>query len=360
MREWKTIHQNSLTDPGEISHVFSLRTQTVGSVTATYPAMINPYYRSIIERADDPLYRQVIPDRLEISRENLNCSEDPIGEDRYSPVPNLTHRYPDRVLFLISHTCPIYCRFCTRKRKVGRGLKVDEQTIEQGLAYIRSDDRIRDVLLSGGDPLMLEDKTLECILGEVRDIPHVEIIRIGTRVPGALPHRITPALAACLSDHNPLYIHTHFNHPGEITDLSREACGILADAGIPMSNQSVLLKGINDNPETLESLFRSLLTMRIRPYYLFHVDNVRGADHFRTTIEEGLAIMDTLHRRTSSMALPRYALDLPDGGGKVNLTTGTVQSVGDGKYLIAAPEGEMVQYSDPECSVTSNMKASNK
>jgi lysine 2,3-aminomutase len=351
---WKTIYQNSLTDPHEIARAFSLEDGTVATVIEKYPAMINPYYLSLIEQKDDSLYRQVIPDRQELSFANLSCPEDPIGEDSYSPIPNLTHRYPDRVLFLISHICPVYCRFCTRKRKVGGSLFVSEETLSRGIAYIRSDDRIRDVLLSGGDPMMLEDEDLERVLKELRGIPHVEIIRIGTRVPGALPHRITPELALTLARHHPLYIHTHFNHPREITDRVREACSVLADAGIPMSNQSVLLKGINDDPDILESLFRSLLTMRIRPYYLFHVDTVRGADHFRTTIERGLGIMDTLRSRTSNMALPHYAVDLPDGMGKVILTAGTVRPVGEGKYLITTPYGVMVPYWDPECSVTSN------
>ncbi len=348
MEEWKTIHGNSLTGAGEIARVFSLKAKVVGAVTDNYPAMINPYFQSIIDKKDDPLFLQVVPSGQEITRANLNCPEDPVGEESHSPVPNLTHRYPDRVLFLISHTCPVYCRFCTRKRKVGRSLRVDARTIEQGISYIRSDDRIRDVLLSGGDPMMLEDGDLGSILGELRGIPHIEVIRIGTRVPGALPQRITPELAGTLSNHHPLYIHTHFNHPGEITDRSREACRILADAGIPMNNQTVLLKGINDSAQTLESLFRSLLTMRIRPYYLFHVDTVRGADHFRTPLHKGMDIMDDLRMRTSNMAIPQYAVDLPDGGGKVILTAGTVTPDGDGKYLIRTPEGDVVHYQDPE------------
>lgn len=348
MEEWKSIQTNSLTDPREIARTFSLENRSIGTVTENYPAMINPYYLSLIEEKDDSLYRQVIPDRQELSSANLSCPVDPIGEDSHSPVPNLTHRYPDRVLFLISHSCPVYCRFCTRKRKVGGSLLVNEETISQGVAYIRSDERIRDVLLSGGDPMMLEDEDLERVLNELRKIPHVEIIRIGTRVPGALPHRITPELALILARHHPLYIHTHFNHPREITDRAREACSVLGDAGIPMSNQSVLLKGINDDPDTLESLFRSLLTMRIRPYYLFHVDNVRGADHFRTTIERGLKIMDTLRSRTSNMALPHYAVDLPGGMGKVILTAGNVIPERDGKYLIRTPGGKTVAYADPE------------
>jgi lysine 2,3-aminomutase len=354
VEEWKTIYKNSLTDPDEIARAFSLKAGTVGIVAKNYPAMINSYYLSLIEQKDDSLYLQVVPDGQELSSANLTCPEDPICEDSHSPVPNLTHRYPDRVLFLISPICPVYCRFCTRKRKVGGSLLVNEKTISQGIAYIRSDERIRDVLLSGGDPLMLEDEVLEGILNELRGIGHVEIIRIGTRVPGALPHRITPELARTLARHHPVYIHTHFNHPREVTCRVREACSVLADAGIPMSSQTVLLKGVNDNPDILESLFRSLLTIRIRPYYLFHVDNARGADHFRTTIVRGLELMDTLRSRTSNMALPHYAVDLPDGMGKVILTAGTVRPVGDGKYLITTPDGKTVSYSDPECSVTSN------
>lgn len=347
MEEWKTIAGNSLTDPGEIARFFSLDAGSVGTITRHYPARINPYVLGLIENRDGSFYLQVVPDLQELSPVNQACPEDPIGEDLYSPVSNVTHRYPDRVLFLISQVCPVFCRFCTRKRKMGRGLHVDARTVEQGIAYIRSDHRIRDVLLSGGDPLMLDDAVLGPILEGLREIPHVEIIRIGTRVPGTLPHRVTRELAAMLAGHHPLFLHTHFNHPGELTDLARKACAKLADAGIPMSNQSVLLKGVNDDSRTLESLFRSLLTMRIRPYYLFHVDKVRGADHFRTTITRGLEIMDTLRKKTSNMALPHYAVDLPDGKGKVILNSGTVVPDGPGRYLIRTVDGEMVPYCDP-------------
>ncbi|MDF1525862.1 MAG: KamA family radical SAM protein [bacterium] len=318
----------------------------IKKVTARYPALINDYYNELASIAGTPIVRQVMPDIEELSPDNEMMAEDPVGEDLYSPVPNLTHRYQDRVLLLISDRCPIYCRFCTRKRKVGRSLRVTDETVREGIDYIKKHPGIRDVLLSGGDPLMLENERLDQILSEIRDIPHVEILRIGTRVPAAYPERVSADLAALLGGFSPLYIHTHFNHPAEITTQSREACRVLADAGIPLGNQTVLLGGINDDPDTLEKLFRELLLMRVRPYYLFQMDAVRGTRHFSTPLMTGVRIMEELHRRTSPMALPTFVVDLPDGQGKVFPTHTSILFPGTPEQAIITWDGKVVPYPD--------------
>ena len=315
-------------------------------VTARYPALINDYYRELAKTAGAPIARQVMPDPAELSIGNEELPEDPVGEERYSPVPNLTHRYLDRVLFLVSDSCPIYCRFCTRKRKVGRSLEVTDKSVRDGMNYIRKHPEIRDVLLSGGDPLMLENERLDWILSEIQDIPHVEIVRIGTRVPAAFPERVSHDLAALLSGYSPLYVHTHFNHPAEATERARKACGILADAGIPLGNQTVLLRGINDDPDILEKLFRELLLMRVRPYYLFQLDAVRGTRHFCTPLMTGVRIMDELRRRTSPMTLPAFVVDLPHGMGKAFPAFPSILSPGTAEQAIITPEGRIVPYPD--------------
>lgn len=315
-------------------------------VVERYPVLINDYYRDLARTAGDSIARQIIPDPAEISPENDTLAEDPVGEDVYSPAPNLSHRYRDRILFLVSDRCPVYCRFCTRKRKVGRNLNVTEDTVDAGLEYIRGHHEIRDVLLSGGDPLMLEDDKLESILRRVKEIDHIQIIRIGTRVPSALPMRITKKLGRLLADQGPLYVHTHFNHPAELTPQSREACRILADAGIPLNNQTVLLRGINDDPDTLEQLFRELLVMRVQPYYLFQMDLVKGTRHFSTPLMTGIRIMEELHRRTSPMALPAFAVDLPGGLGKVFPSRTSITNPGTDEQAIIVPGGKVVPYRD--------------
>ena len=313
-------------------------------VKARYPVLVNDYYLELARRAGAPVARQILPDPEEISDLNENLPEDPILEERYAPVHNLTHRYRDRVLFLISDRCPIYCRFCTRKRKVGRSLNVTDKSISDGIRYIRENPGIRDVLLSGGDPLMLEDSRLDTIISEIRDIPHVEILRLGTRVPAAFPGRVTTGLADMLAGYAPLYIHTHFNHPAEVTPDSRKACRLLADAGIPLGNQTVLLKDINDDADVLERLFRELIIMRVRPYYLFQMDEVRGTRHFRTPLIAGIRLMEELRRRTSPMALPVFAVDLPNGAGKAFPAWTSVLSPATPEQAVITPEGKVVPF----------------
>jgi lysine 2,3-aminomutase len=259
-------------------------------------------------------------------------------------VPNITHRYPDRVLFLVSNRCAVHCRFCTRKRKIGHSFEVTAETISQGIDYIRSNPQVRDVLLSGGDPLLLSDTQLDDILGRLRAIPHVDIIRIGTRVPGALPDRITAELARALARAHPLYINTHFNHPAEITPQARRACEILADAGIPLGCQTVLLKGVNDSVEIMRELMQALLSMRVRPYYLHHMDYTLGTAHFRTSLTTGLAIIHGLRARISGMGVPHYVIDLPGGGGKVPLTPEYIQGVDGQALLIKNFQGKIFRY----------------
>lgn len=347
MVAWREQYLKSLTGADEIVSALGLDPSTVERVLERYPARVSPFYRTLCEQAGHPILRQVAPDIEEISAENDSYPEDPIGEESCSPVPNLTHRYEDRVLFLVSAVCPLYCRFCTRKRKVGRSLSVSPETIQEGVRYIKDHRKVRDVLLSGGDPLMLENGQLGEILARLRRIRHVEILRIGTRVPAGLPARVTPRLASLLARYGPLYVHTHFNHPAELTREAREACGLLARAGIPLANQTVLLRGINDDAHILETLFRGLLTMRVRPYYLFQADTVRGTAHFRTPLSAGIRIIQELRKRTSPMAIPLFSVDLPGGAGKAFPSVGTVLYPGTPHQAIITPEGVRIPYPDP-------------
>ncbi|MBU0481209.1 MAG: KamA family radical SAM protein [Proteobacteria bacterium] len=318
MKHWRKILAESIKNPDDLP--VNLRPDGKDSLTVTekYPMRINPYYLGLIRNKGDALWRQAVPDPLELN-DHL-CHVDPLGEEDLSPVPNLIHKYPDRVLFLVHNQCAMYCRFCTRKRKVGTGgFPVNRKSIESGLDYIRRNPTVRDVLVSGGDPLLLEDDHLEWILAGLRSIPTVGIIRIGSRVPCTLPMRVTQKLARLLKKFHPLYLNTHFNHPDEITPDSAAACNRLADAGIPLGCQTVLLKGVNDNPEIIKKLMYGLLLIRVKPYYIFQGDMTRGTDHFRTPIETGLEIMRQLTGFTSGMAVPRLAIDLPGGFGKVPL-----------------------------------------
>jgi lysine 2,3-aminomutase len=314
---WEEILSRSITSAHDLSSIFEVDVAAIGEVATKYPMRINPYYFGLIKEKGDPIYDQCVPDTREIT--DVKGYEDPLHEEALSPVPGLAHKYPDRVLFLISNQCAAYCRFCNRKRKVGRSSVVTKETIKEGIAYIRKTTKVRDVLLSGGDPFLLPDENLHQILGELRSISHVELIRIGTRVPCTLPQRITPELANLLKGFHPLYISTHFNHPREITPEAALACARLADAGIPLGCQTVLLKGVNDNAEVLGRLMRKLLLIRVRPYYLFQADLARGTAHFWTTLERSLEIMKRLQDHTGGLGMPHFVVDLPGGGGKVPL-----------------------------------------
>ncbi|MEW6427416.1 MAG: KamA family radical SAM protein [Thermodesulfobacteriota bacterium] len=318
MTSWQTQLSNSITRPDRLPAGLIDDPAPLLAVCDRYPMRITPYYLGLIRHRGDPIWRQCVPDPAELA--DSTCFIDPLGEEDRSPVPGLIHKYPDRVLFLAHARCAVYCRFCTRKRKVGTaGMAITPDTIAACLDYIRRTPQISDVLLSGGDPLLLSDDRLADLLGRLRAIPHVEIIRIGSRVPCTLPQRVTVRLAAMLKKFHPLYLNTHFNHPDEITREAATACGRLANAGIPLGCQTVLLRGVNDEAAVIRRLMRRLLAIRVKPYYLFQADMTRGTDHFRTPVERGLAIMRALIGFTSGLAVPAFALDAPGGGGKLRM-----------------------------------------
>lgn len=332
MDTWQKILKHSLKTPEEIALRFDLNVAKVKEISQNFKAQITPYYADLIKCKNDPLYRQVVPDSNELLV-NGGVS-DPLGEEEDSPVPSIVHRYPDRLIFLVTHLCASYCRFCTRKRRVGDQSRINPQYIENGLEYIRSYKMIRDVIVSGGDPLILCDSKLEYILRSLREIPHIEIIRIGTRIPCFLPQRITPQLTSMLRRFHPLYVNVHFNHPDEITEDATQALSLLADAGIPLGNQSVLLRGVNDNSLVMRQLVQKLLKVRVKPYYIYQADLVNGTEHLRTTVEKGLEIMDALRGWTSGLAVPYYVIDAPGGGGKIPLLPTYLHSLGNKKVVL--------------------------
>lgn len=333
---------SGIVNSDELVPFFNVDVSRIQQVISTYPMFINPYYLGLIKTKGDPIYCQAVPDFAEITLDD--GTPDPLDEENLSPVPGLTHKYPDRVLFLVSGRCAMYCRFCNRKRKVGSAGMVTAETIREGVRYIKYNSSIRDVLLSGGDPLLLSDPELFRILSEVRAIPHVEIIRIGTRAPCTLPQRITPELAEMLKGFQPLFINTHFNHPREITTESALACSILADAGIPLGCQTVLLKGVNDDLGVMRELMKRLIAIRVRPYYLFQADLVRGTSHFWTGLNKGLEIMAGLQGHISGMCIPRFMIDLPDGGGKVPLVPEYIKGIKGDEFIIENYLGKEFRY----------------
>ena len=315
-----------------------------------YPIRINSYFLSLIKGPDDPLWKQVVPtlEELDDYIDGDTLVADPLNEEVDMPVPELVHRYPDRVLLMINNQCPIVCRFCTRKRKIGFPGVVTRETLRQGIEYIRSHPEIRDVIMSGGDPLLVPDKELDRILGELRSIPHLEIIRIGTRVPGTLPARITENLCSILKKYHPLYFNMHFNHPAEITPEVEKACAMLADIGIPLGSQTVLLKGVNDDSQVMKELMLKLLKNRVKPYYIYQADMTEGTDHFRTSVQKGLDIIKDLMGHTSGMAVPYFVIDAPGGGGKVRLLPNSVVEHNKDEVVITNYEGKVFRYSQPE------------
>jgi len=326
------------------SNVYELSTEQQ-SVASIYPYKVSGYYTGLISRTGDSIWRQCMPDIRELDDDAQVA--DPLAEEVLSPVPGLIHRYPDRVVLIVSNRCAVYCRFCMRKRHVGGEgeLPIDADNLESALTYIRSNTEIHDVILSGGDPLMLDDDSLFTILSRLREIKHVKIIRIGTRIPVTLPKRVTPELCNMLSRFHPLYINTHFNHPAEITDASAKACELLANAGIPLGNQTVLLRGINDDCSTMRDLMTGLLELRVRPYYIHQMDLIKGTAHFRTPVAQGLEIIRALRGHVSGMAVPHYVIDLPGGKGKVALLPDSMEREGDMLFL-QTYQGERVAYRD--------------
>lgn len=314
------------------------------AVAAIYPYQLSSAYADLIQRQDDPIWRQCIPSLREI--EDKIQEPDPLAEASLSPVTGLIHRYPDRAVLLVSNRCPVYCRFCMRKRHVGEGdSPLSRAALDAAVDYISRTPAIHDVLLSGGDPLMLNDDSLFYVLTRLRSIKHVSIIRIGTRIPVTMPERVTNELCELLKKFHPLYINTHFNHSAEITAASRAACNKLADAGIPLGNQTVLLAGVNDTVEDMRQLMTGLLEIRVRPYYLHQMDLVRGTAHFRTSVSKGLEIVRGLRGYISGLAVPHYVIDLPGGKGKVPILPDAVEREGD-MLSLRTYTGERVFYQD--------------
>lgn len=315
-----------------------------------FPMRITPYYLSLIDAdnyENDPIFMQSVPSIHELNVEEHDIA-DPLDEERDSPAVCITHRYPDRVLFHVSNLCAMYCRHCTRKRKVGDVDQVlNRDDLKEGIDYIKSTPAIRDVLLSGGDPFLLSDDLLEWILREIRKIPHVEVIRIGTRTPVVLPQRITGDLVAMLKKYHPLWINTHFNHPREITNESAHALATLADAGIPLGNQTVLLAGVNDCPRIIKALCHKLVMNRVRPYYLYQCDLSEGLTHFRTSVSKGIEIMENMIGHTSGFAVPVYVIDAPGGGGKIRVMPDYLISMAPQKVVLRNYEGVITTYHEP-------------
>jgi len=343
MNRWQRSLASALTSPYELAACFGIDPEQLTSVTARYPLRITQHYLSLIRRPGDPIWQQCVPDPVELLDDQI---ADPLCEESLSPVPGLIHRYPDRVVWLVSNECAVYCRFCMRKRQVGCGITQAGGKREEALAYIASNPEVRDVILSGGDPLLLPDEELAVLLSALRKIPHVEIIRIGTRVPVTLPERVTIGLCKMLKQFHPIYINTHFNHPLELTPESAKASALLADAGIQLGNQTVLLKGVNDTPQVMSRLMTGLLKIRIKPYYIHQADLVRGTGHFRTTVDCGIGIMDAIRGNLSGLATPYYVIDLPGGKGKVPLLPGYSSRVGE-TLMLRNYKGETVEYKDP-------------
>ncbi|MCB2359555.1 lysine 2,3-aminomutase [Clostridium estertheticum] len=310
---------------------------------------ITPYYLALIDPSDpyDPIRKQAIPTALELHKAEADLL-DPLHEDTDSPVPGLTHRYPDRVLLLITDMCSMYCRHCTRRRFAGQNdnsMPIDK--IDKAIEYIRNTVQVRDVLLSGGDALLVTDDKLEYIIKKLREIPHVEIIRIGSRVPVVLPQRITPKLVDMLKKYHPIWLNTHFNHPNEITQEAKLACERLANAGIPLGNQSVLLRGVNDCSNIMMQLVHELVKIRVRPYYIYQCDLSMGLEHFRTPVSKGIEIIEGLRGHTSGFCVPTFVVDAPGGGGKIPVMPGYVISQSPEKIVLRNFEGVITTYEQP-------------
>ena len=356
--DWRWQARARIRSLEELSRIFDLSNDERDAVArhqGSLPLGITPYYASLMSREDamEPLRRTHIP----VGSEYLKTpgeADDPLGEDGHSAVPGLVHRYPDRVLFLATGFCSIYCRYCTRSRMVGEAggdYSFSRPQWEDALNYIADNPQIRDVLISGGDPLTLSDERLDYLLGRLRRIPHVEFVRLGTKVPVVLPMRITRSLIRVLKKHHPLWMSLHFTHPAELSPEVTEAVTRLADAGIPLGSQTVLLKGVNDSVDTLKSLYHGLLMRRVRPYYLYQCDPITGSSHFRTSIDKGLEIMQGLRGHTTGYAVPTYVIDAPGGGGKIPLLPDYVVGREGEDLILRNFEGNTYRYNDPQGTV---------
>ena len=347
---WQVTHRIETLD--ELKKYIKLTPEEedgIAKCLGTLRMAITPYYLSLINPDDphDPVRRQAIPTALELHRA---CADllDPLHEDTDSPVPGLTHRYPDRVLLLTTDQCSMYCRHCTRRRFAGQhDAAVPMKQIDGCIEYVRNHPEVRDVLLSGGDVLMLNDNVLEYIISELRKIPHVEIVRLGTRTPVVMPQRITDDLCNMLKKYHPIWLNTHFNHPNEITEESAAACAKLANAGIPLGNQSVLLAGVNDCVHVMKKLVQELVKIRVRPYYIYQCDLSYGLEHFRTPVSKGIEIIEALRGHTSGYAVPTFVVDAPGGGGKTPVMPNYVISQSPGRVILRNFEGVITTYTEP-------------
>ncbi|NHJ26011.1 MAG: lysine 2,3-aminomutase [Candidatus Lokiarchaeota archaeon] len=349
--DWRWQFRNRITTFEELKEYIPLtKEEDDPEILNKLRMAITPYYLSLIDPHDpyDPIRKQAIPTTYELHRSPSDL-EDPLHEDIDSPTPGLTHRYPDRVLFLVTENCSMYCRHCTRRRFAGKHDKAPPQDqIDKCIEYIKETPAIRDVLLSGGDALLISDNLLEEILIKLKAIPHVEIIRIGSRTPVVMPQRITPELCQMLRKYHPLWFNTHFNHPNEITEDSKRACEMLADAGIPLGNQSVLLRGVNDCIHVMKKLVQDLVRIRVRPYYIYQCDLSIGLEHFRTTVAQGIDIVEGLRGHTSGLCVPTFVVDAPGGGGKIPVMPDYVISQGNKRVVLRNFEGVITTYEEPK------------
>lgn len=352
-QDWRWQMRNRVTSVTQLQNLIKLTPEEATGLDdclRRFRMAVTPYYASLMEPENQecPIRKQAVPDVMELQKTRGDM-QDPLHEDVDSPVPGVTHRYPDRALFLVTDQCAMYCRHCTRRRTAGtHDRPLPRAQIERALSYIASNCRVRDVVVSGGDPLTLGNDRLEFILERLRAIKHVEIIRIGTRTPAVLPQRITEDVCHMLKKYHPLYLNTHFNHPREITPEAGEACGRLADAGIVLGNQSVLLRGVNDCPHIMQALVSKLLQIRVRPYYLYQCDMSQGIGHFRTGVGRGIEILESLRGHTSGLGIPTFVIDAPGGGGKVPVNPQYVVSRSDNKLILRNFEGRLFAYTEPE------------
>jgi lysine 2,3-aminomutase len=347
MADWqKLLHERGIRTLQQLVEKFGAEhfpdLERLQEAVDNFEFRISPAMADLIQEPGDPIWRQYVPDLQEL--EVVDGVADSLDEESDSPVPNITHRYPDRALFLVSPVCATYCRFCTRRRKVGDPEKIPLAQLESAFKYIERHTEIRDVILSGGDPLLLSDRRLDQILSRLRKIPHLQIIRIGSRVPCHLPERITPELCAVLKKHHPLYINTHFNHPVELTPAAVKGLGMLADAGVPLGCQTVLLKEVNDDVGIMRDLMQKLLAARVRPYYIYMCDNVAGVEHFKTTVTKGLEIVRGLRGWTSGLAVPHFVIDAPGGGGKIPLLPEYLERITEDEVVLRNYQGDRYIY----------------
>ena len=349
---WQWQVRNRITSVAQLKKYIALSEQEekdITNVLTRFRMAITPYYLTLMDPANPqcPIRMQAIPSIAEMNN-GLHDIEDPLHEDVDSPVPGLTHRYPDRVLFLITDMCSMYCRHCTRRRFAGqKDAEMGQERIKKAIEYIRATPQIRDVLLSGGDALLMSDDKLEAIIKELRTIEHVEVIRIGTRTPVVMPQRITDDLVNMLKKYHPIWVNTHFNHPDEITSESKKAIEKLADAGIPLGNQSVLLKGVNDCVHIMRTLCTRLVQMRVRPYYIYQCDLSLGIEHFRTPVSKGIEIIEGLRGHISGFCVPTFVVDAPGGGGKIPVMPNYIISMAPGKIVLRNYEGVITTYYEP-------------